>query len=700
MTSRKFWDIDYPPVAVLVGPRAFREPILRSLRTRDVDVHAVDVAEPSDPPGPCEFDAEIRVEILGTGTEALTRLDARPQVESLWFPETLPDTTGLDLASRARERDDVVGLALAPSTATSSALERERVAGAATAAGVTTYVPAAASPRVRTDRLLGDVVDALERRHDAEKRAVLDLLLSEFDISIYAKDEQARHVLLADVLGNYDIEEAFGKTDLELYPTTFEDVQNAYEDDRRVIETGEPVVDRLERQSHGTDYTWSLTTKVPWTNDDTTRGLVGISIDVSEFKCTERRLLQQIARLEQFPGYVSHDLKNPLQVAYGYLELAKAGDEEALERVHDALDRMEELIADFQSMALSEGENGRSQPLVLADLVDAAWNALSLPDATLERAFDPETTIVARDTQLRPLFENLFKNAAMHAGPDATVRVGVLDDGFYVEDDGPGIPVDERDDVFDYGYTTSSEGSGMGLSIVMETVMAHEWQCRVTDGSDGGARFEFRHCLVGAPLPVRPTGERFAFDASTDVGDPDVAGSARTDLATGRHHLTGGGENVWGETNEFHYQYASVDGGVRIEGRLADFAGPYAYSKAGLMVRSSLDPDAAYGFVGGTLEYGPEVLWRTVPGDLGYSAQFEHPESEYEWFRLDRVGDHLCAWVSPDGRSWEVADCRTVSLSDTIFVGLAVCSVSPGESCEATFEEVSLERLALDAAGD
>ena len=83
-----------------------------------------------------------------------------------------------------------------------------------------------------------------------------------------------------------------------------------------------------------------------------------------------------------------------------------------------------------------------------------------------------------------------MRNAVEHGGEDMTITVGELYDGFLVEDAGSGIPEDERDDVFDAGYSTSEDGTGFGLSIVKQVAEAHEWDIRVTEGSDGGARFE------------------------------------------------------------------------------------------------------------------------------------------------------------------------------------------------------------------
>ncbi len=67
---------------------------------------------------------------------------------------------------------------------------------------------------------------------------------------------------------------------------------------------------------------------------------------------------------------------------------------------------------------------------------------------------------------------------------------GELDTGFFVEDDGPGVDPEDRDQIFDAGYSTKTKGTGFGLSIVREIVNAHDWTIRVTEGEDGGARFE------------------------------------------------------------------------------------------------------------------------------------------------------------------------------------------------------------------
>jgi len=96
--------------------------------------------------------------------------------------------------------------------------------------------------------------------------------------------------------------------------------------------------------------------------------------------------------------------------------------------------------------------------------------------------------IRADNDRLRQLLENLLGNALEHSGEGITVTIGKLEDGFYIEDDGSGIPENDRPKIFDAGYSTVTEGTGFGLSIVKQIADSHGWDIRITEGTDSGAR--------------------------------------------------------------------------------------------------------------------------------------------------------------------------------------------------------------------
>jgi signal transduction histidine kinase len=85
-----------------------------------------------------------------------------------------------------------------------------------------------------------------------------------------------------------------------------------------------------------------------------------------------------------------------------------------------------------------------------------------------------------------------MRNSVEHGDKAVTVVVGNLNDGFYVADDGPGIPETVRNEVFEAGYSTATEGTGFGLNIVQKVVDAHGWDVQIAKSESSGARFEFR----------------------------------------------------------------------------------------------------------------------------------------------------------------------------------------------------------------
>lgn len=215
-------------------------------------------------------------------------------------------------------------------------------------------------------------------------------------------------------------------------------------------------------------------------------------------KHREEQLQQANERLESFASMLAHELRNPLNIAQVYMQMALNGDEGAAEEVTRAHDRIEEMIDILLVTARGSDATIDWEAVVLRDVITDAWADEATEMATLE--IETDETIPADATHVRHLFQNLFRNAVEHGDEDVTVRVGDIADadGFYVEDDGPGIPESERETVFAAGYTTDADGIGLGLTFIAQLAETYGWETSVQESRKGGARFEF-HDVKSVP---------------------------------------------------------------------------------------------------------------------------------------------------------------------------------------------------------
>ena len=210
---------------------------------------------------------------------------------------------------------------------------------------------------------------------------------------------------------------------------------------------------------------------------------------VSRLRDREQELRRQNERLEAFTNIVSHDLRTPLNIATARHELARDRRESEHDRhIARAHRRMAELIDDLLDLAREEHHSVEIRTVDVGSIASRCWEQVNPGAADL--VIETDARIRADPRRLQRMLENLLKNAVEHGGSDVRITIGDLPDGFYVEDNGPGISSEVRDRVFEEGFTTSEDGTGLGLGIVTRVVEGHEWELALEESANGGVRWE------------------------------------------------------------------------------------------------------------------------------------------------------------------------------------------------------------------
>jgi len=356
-------------------------------------------------------------------------------------------------------------------------------------------------PNVDESEVEAVVEGKLDRETAADllhKQQLVESIFTEIPAHVFVKDENGRHRYVSERYFDEDPEAFLDRADPEIPYVAPDHAWRAYGDDRYVIDEGEAILNK-EEYLPALDK-WNTTSKVPWYHDGEIVGLIGVTHEVTERKERRDELERQNERLRRFANVISHDIRNPLQVATSALELAGEGEEDAFDTVSDALDRIDAIVDDVQKLAKYGQSVIDPEPIDFPELVVQAWGIAGTPDGTLCTE-DDLGRIMGDEGPVSQLLENLFRNAVEHGSTDPgesiTVRVGSLwvgeeRVGFFVADDGPGIPDAERSSVFEAGYSSAADGSGYGLSIVREIADAHGWTIELESSRDGGVRFEIR----------------------------------------------------------------------------------------------------------------------------------------------------------------------------------------------------------------
>ncbi|WP_249009628.1 cell wall metabolism sensor histidine kinase WalK [Conexibacter sp. DBS9H8] len=248
-----------------------------------------------------------------------------------------------------------------------------------------------------------------------------------------------------------------------------------------------------------------------------------------------------LTRQREFVADASHELRTPLTSVLANLELL--ADELAGEQAESAKSalrstrRMRRLVGDLLLLARADARREAPQrPTDLAEVLrDAAGELGPVAEDHELTVFPGPAVVDANRDEVHRLILNLLENALNHTAPGTAIRARTALAGasavLIVEDEGPGIPADLRERVFDRfvrGHGDGGRGTGLGLAIVRAVADSHRAEVTLTSpavtGGAGGTRFEIRFPAVAqAPTSAQP-----------GAPEPVVVPGAQTSTTTGR----------------------------------------------------------------------------------------------------------------------------------------------------------------------
>jgi len=373
-------------------------------------------------------------------------------------------------------------------------------------------------------------------------QALLEALMENVPDRIYFKDRQSRFVRVnqrfATDFGFDDPDELVGKTDFEIF--TVEHAQPAFDDEMKIIETGEPILAKIEKESFAdSDDEWVSSTKLPLRDaDGVIVGTMGISRVVTDIVTAQERLKETIGELRdtqqqlveaekmktvgRMAASIAHEVKNPLGIISMGLQFLNAKPDpspefqETMEEMSVAVQRAADVISEL--LDFSSPNQANFEWVSINDVVE---HSLRLLGRTLSRGSvgvefdlsDELPPILADSNKMEQVFLNLILNArnAMPKGGKLAVRsfldrvksprrghtnmlelfamgeeVVVVE----IEDTGPGIPEDLISKVFEPFVTThkSAEGTGLGLTVTKHIMDLHHGAILLENKDNGGLR--------------------------------------------------------------------------------------------------------------------------------------------------------------------------------------------------------------------
>jgi regulation of enolase protein 1 (concanavalin A-like superfamily) len=188
----------------------------------------------------------------------------------------------------------------------------------------------------------------------------------------------------------------------------------------------------------------------------------------------------------------------------------------------------------------------------------------------------------------------------------------------------------------------------------------------------------FDNVIVAAGSPTLPSPW-----IDSDVGNPTRNGSAS--YSNGAFAVNGGGNDIWGSTDQFNYVSQSLTGSGTIVARVTAQSNTDAWAKSGVMIKQSTSSGSTYALLAVTPGNGIAFQYG-FNSDMG-GGSYTFPNA---WLKLTRSASTITAYASADGTTWTQIGTTTISLTDPVTIGIFVCSHNGGELNTSTFDHVSV----------
>jgi PAS domain S-box-containing protein len=352
------------------------------------------------------------------------------------------------------------------------------------------------------------------------ERDLLHALMDNIPDRIYFKDLESRYIRINHAqtrfLGLPNAIQALGRANFNHLPRDF--AAQTWEEDRCLLATGQPVVDKVERVGFHQEPRWYSTTKVAIRDPrGVIAGLVGVSRDITERKVAEQALARQAeqlarynAELEQFAYVSAHDLQEPLRTVASFSQLLAqryrgrldADADKYIDLIVGGATRMRQLIHDLLDYSQFAWRQAEFSAVRCEEAFQSSLDNLrtAMEESRAQVTSDPLPEVHGDPRAIQQLFQNLVGNALKFHGPQPPqVRVTVerRDDDwlFAVRDNGIGIEPQFLERIFTVFQRLHPKekypGTGIGLAICKRIIERHHGKIWVESTPGQGSTFYF-----------------------------------------------------------------------------------------------------------------------------------------------------------------------------------------------------------------